>query len=81
MTENKRKYYMEQLEKIYNLVETNQDFTNAVYDLVELNIEIEMAQCPFQLSKEQADMFRIRLFNMDAVEIDQMVRSFLDRRK
>lgn len=77
MTDEKREYYIKQFEKIYHMVKTDREFINMVEDLIEQNIEIEMARCPFQLTKKQADEFRIHLFNMDAAEFNDLINQWL----
>ena len=52
-TKIKRKYYLVQFEKIYKAVADDQEFINMAHDLVEANVNWEMAHCPFQLSKRK----------------------------
>lgn len=78
MSESKRQYYITQFEKIYKAVESDQDFINMAHDLVEANVNWEMAHCPFQLSKENYDRFKIELWNIDLQLVQPLIKEFLD---
>ena len=52
MSESKKQYYITQFEKIYIKMETDQEFINMAHDLVEANVNWEMAHCPFKLTKK-----------------------------
>lgn len=76
--ENKRKYYLVQFEKIYKALETDQEFINMVHDLVEANVEWEMAHCPFKLSKENYESFKIQLWNIELGLVQPLIAEFLN---
>ncbi|MFK5996397.1 hypothetical protein ODR54_25030 [Escherichia coli] len=78
MSESKKQYYIIQFEKIYNAVESDQDFINMSHDLVEANVEWEMAHCPFKLSKENYDRFKIELWNIDLRIVEPLITEFLN---
>lgn len=78
MSESKKQYYIIQFEKIYNSVESDQDFINMAHDLVEANVEWEMAHCPFKLSKENYDRFKIELWNIDLRIVEPLITEFLN---
>ncbi|MCA5323641.1 hypothetical protein K1S93_27595, partial [Klebsiella pneumoniae] len=78
MSESKKQYYIIQFEKIYNAVESDQDFINMAHDLVEANVEWEMAHCPFKLSKENYDRFKIELWNIDLRIVEPLITEFLN---
>ncbi len=81
MSESKKQYYIIQFEKIYNAVESDQDFINMAHDLVEANVEWEMAHCPFKLSKENYDRFKIELWNIDLRIVEPLITEFLNGKK
>lgn len=78
MSESKKQYYITQFEKIYIKMETDQEFINMAHDLVEANVNWEMAHCPFQLTKENYDRFKIELWNIELQLVQPLIKEFLD---
>ena len=76
--DNKRKYYLAQMEKIYKALETDQEVINMVHDLVEANVDWEMAHCPFKLTKEMHERFKIELWNIDLQIVEPLLKEFLN---
>lgn len=81
MTENKRKYYIEQFHKIYKFAETEESFIKKISELVNANIDIEMKNCSFILTKEQYDIFRINLYMCEMKNINKLTKEFLNEYK
>lgn len=78
MSESKKQYYITQFEKIYIKMETDQEFINMAHDLVEANVNWEMAHCPFNLTKENYDRFKIELWNIELQLVQPLIKEFLD---
>lgn len=78
MSESKKQYYITQFEKIYIKMESDQEFINMAHDLVEANVNWEMAHCPFQLTKENYDRFKIELWNIELQLVQPLIKEFLD---
>ncbi|HBU5974158.1 TPA: hypothetical protein MC389_005301 [Escherichia coli] len=76
--DNKKQYYLVQFEKIYKAVADDQEFINMAHDLIEANVNWEMAHCPFQLTKENYDRFKIELWNIDLQLVQPLIKEFLD---
>ena len=78
MSESKKQYYITQFEKIYIKMQSDQEFINMAHDLVEANVNWEMAHCPFQLTKENYDRFKIELWNIELQLVQPLIKEFLD---
>ncbi|EPM0243857.1 TPA: hypothetical protein ACN74H_005321 [Klebsiella pneumoniae] len=48
------------------------------HDLVEANVNWEMAHCPFKLTKENYDRFKIELWNIELQLVQPLIKEFLD---
>lgn len=75
---DKRKYYLAQLEKMYKALKSDQEVINMAHDLVEANVNWQMAHCPFELSKENYERFKIELWNIELQLVQPLIQEFLN---